>query len=326
MPDRVPCAVDINRRWTGISPMASANGFRPTLLSPEFPMITPEFYAPLARFFSSFVLHEIAFRGRCGYVDYILERSGYGRRLPPGATLGEIFEDLYRFLRRRYRCEYIYKNALANKLLLGRHSLKTSALLTEFDAGHSKADLVIINGTSHVYEVKTELDSMERLRGQLDSYRKVFDRVVVVTHESQLARVRRHVNEDTGLLLLSDRYTLHRIREATPNVQNVDPATIFECLRKDEYRRVVLREFGQLPEVPEDRMRAECRKQFISLPPETAHSRMVEELKGRSPGSSAAPFIDSIPHSLRLLCLARSLTARQRATILSAVTTNYEVN
>lgn len=272
------------------------------------------------------MLNEIASRGLCGYVDYVLERTPYGRSLPRGVTLGRIFDGAYELLRREYRCEYVYKNALANKVLLGRHSLNTSTLLTELQAGRSKADLVIVNGTSTVYEIKTELDSVARLQSQVESYRRVFDRIVVVTHESQLARVSRSVGEDVGITLLSGRYTLHRIRRASPNAPNVSPAALFSCLRRGEYRQAVVREFGRLPDVPDDQMYVECRKLFCSLPPAVAHRRAVEQLKNRSPGATLRPFIDSVPYSLRLLCLARSLTTRQRATFLAAITSSYRLN
>lgn len=47
-------------------------------------------------------------------------------------------------------------NVIANKILLGKHSLNTSHMLSEFRVGYNKADVVIINGTSSVYEIKSE--------------------------------------------------------------------------------------------------------------------------------------------------------------------------
>lgn len=42
-----------------------------------------------------------------------------------------VVEELYNFLKTRYRNEYYYKNTLLNKLLLGKHSLKTTVALSE---------------------------------------------------------------------------------------------------------------------------------------------------------------------------------------------------
>ncbi|MBE9547218.1 MAG: sce7726 family protein [Proteobacteria bacterium] len=117
-----------------------------------------------------------------------------------------MFDDVYSYLCNNYRSEYVYKNAIANKILLGRHSINTSTLLNEFRVGNSKADIVIINGDSSVYEVKSEYDSMERLQNQIKSYRTVFDYINIVTHFSQLDKIIKTVDKDIGIIVLTDQY------------------------------------------------------------------------------------------------------------------------
>ncbi|MDQ3802761.1 MAG: sce7726 family protein [Acidobacteriota bacterium] len=288
-------------------------------------MLDTRYYGHLARLFSASVVDEIASRGRSTHVDYVLARSGYAGLLPKGVTLGRLFDGLYDFLRRNYRCEYVYKNALANKILLGRHSLNTSALLTEFRVGRSKADVVIVNGTSSAYEIKSELDSLGRLNRQLDSYRRVFDKVFVVTHRSQLGKVERGVGRDAGILLLTDRYTLKTVREARPNAGDVSPLSIFNCLRRDEYCQIVGREFGYVPGVHNSRSYAECKRLFASLEPAVAHRRMVGALRRRCGGGEAARLVTLVPHSLRLLCAAGRLAPARHASFLSALGAVYEL-
>ena len=93
------------------------------------------------------------------------------------------YDTIFKRLLREYRYEYIYKNAVAKKILLGKHNLNTAFMLTEFRADDCKADTVILNGTSYVYEIKTEMDSFDRLDRQISAYRKVFDYITVISSE-----------------------------------------------------------------------------------------------------------------------------------------------
>ena len=70
----------------------------------------------------------------------------------------EILNKIYTYMSKNYRNEYFYQNTLLNKLLLGRHSIKTTTALTQIPIERSKADFVLINGKAVVYEIKTELD------------------------------------------------------------------------------------------------------------------------------------------------------------------------
>ena len=91
-------------------------------------------------------------------------------------------DTLLKFLQTlKNRNEYYYKITLLNKLLLGIHSVNTTTALTEFPIAKSKADFVLINGKAVVYEIKTELDNLERLESQISDYYKAFDHVAVVT-------------------------------------------------------------------------------------------------------------------------------------------------
>ena len=96
---------------------------------------------------------------------------------------GEIISKIYKYMSKNYRNEYFYQNTMLHKLLLGKHSLNTTTALTQIPIGKSKADFIMINGKAVVYEIKTELDSFERLDTQLNDYFKAFNHVCVVTCE-----------------------------------------------------------------------------------------------------------------------------------------------
>ena len=71
--------------------------------------------------------------------------------------LYDTFERLYKQLLRHYRNEYVYKNTLFNKLVLGIHSLNTTSAIVELPIVDSIADFILFNGKAVVYEIKTEL-------------------------------------------------------------------------------------------------------------------------------------------------------------------------
>jgi len=233
----------------------------------------------------------------------ILNRSGYIESLNLNISLEDLYENLYSFLLKHYRCEYIYKNVIANKILLGRHSLRTATLISELRANSSKADVVILNGTSCVYEIKTELDSLNRLPSQLEDYKKIFDKIYVVTHEKFLGVLEENLNDDIGIICLSEKYQLSEKRQAESNKKNTDPASIFNSLRKSEYTNIIKRKFAYIPDVPNTKIYEECFKLFCELEPSIAHDEMVIELKNRNKRNRNEELIKSIPHSLKYLCL-----------------------
>lgn len=248
----------------------------------------------------------------------ILKRSGYIESLNFDISLEDLYENLYSFLLKHYRCEYIYKNVIANKILLGRHSLRTATLISELRANSSKADVVILNGTSCVYEIKTELDSLNRLPSQLDDYSKIFDKIYVVTHEKFLGILEESLNCNIGIICLSEKYQLSEKRPAMSNKQNVDPVCIFNSLRKSEYTNIIRRKFGYIPNVPNTKIYDECLKLFCTLESSVAHDEMVTELKNRNKKNRNEELIKSIPHSLKFLCLDDRLISTKTAHLKEA--------
>ena len=75
---------------------------------------------------------------------------------PANLSVVDVFEQTYKQLSKCYRHEYYFKNTIANKRLLGSHSLNTATMLSEFRVGRNIADCVILNGQSTCYEIKTE--------------------------------------------------------------------------------------------------------------------------------------------------------------------------
>ena len=68
--------------------------------------------------------------------------------------LYDTFERLYKQLLRHYRNEYVYKNTLFNKLVLGTHSLNTTSAIVELPIVDSIADFILFNGKAVVMKSK----------------------------------------------------------------------------------------------------------------------------------------------------------------------------
>lgn len=240
----------------------------------------------------------------------LLKDTGYTDLLDHKINTAELLNNIYELLLSNYRCEYVYKNAIANHLLSERHSQAGTKLLTEFRAGKAKADVVILNGTSNAYEIKTELDSLYRLESQISSYRKLFDRIYVVTNPRDLRKISCVIDDDIGILCLSELRSLETVREATSNERNVDPSAIFDSLRKGEYCSIVNEIYGCLPAVSNAHIYSECKQLISCLQPEVVHKSMIRQLKKRGECNFVIDFLSLIPKPLRLLCIKNNLSAQ----------------
>jgi hypothetical protein len=220
-------------------------------------------------------------------------------------TRKEALETLYGYLLSNYRCEYIYKNLITKRILLGKHSLNTSNLINEFRVGSSLADIVLFNGTSTVYEIKTELDSPERLSDQLSDYQKAFTKICLVIHHSQEEKYLDIVKDSSvGLKVLNKRFHLSDRKEAEKNAIKLDVSTMFKCLRKAEYTNILNSYYGSVPDVPNMYYFKECLELAKKIKLIKFHRLMNNELKKRKPREKQILNSGKIPAFLSNICLA----------------------
>lgn len=288
-------------------------------------MIDPKFNPYLSKIFNSPPILKLACTGNSKYIKSVVKDSGFYKAIEETISWKELFDKVYSYLKAHYRSEYVYKNAVANKILLGRHSLNTSTLLTEFRVGKSKADIVILNGTSSVYEIKSEFDTTERIEEQMRSYEKVFDFINIVTHESHLEKIDRIIKPKVGIFLLTKNLTLKTIRKPTSNKVNVEPKCIFDSLRKNEYCEIIRKQFGKIPNVPNTKIFSESKMLFSTLLPDLAHDEMVEVLRKRSKNDSFKNFIESLPSSLKVVGLATNLNEKQRKSFSNILKSEFQL-
>lgn len=242
-------------------------------------------------------------------------RSISGSNDRVSSTLMDVLNSYYNLLFENYRCEYIYKNEIVNQILLKNHTTKAK-LYTEVEIHDSKADVVIINGTSSVYEIKTELDTLDRLPKQLAAYKLVFDKVYVVTHYSKLEAVLSIVKPDIGIMILGKNGKLRKLRNAKSNKQKTKPQYTFNLLHREEYIRIIRDHYGSAPDVSPVKIFQACKKLFTKLSPELAHDYMVEALRNRGIPLHRENLLNSLPYSLKLIGASGKLTKKECEGIL----------
>ncbi|MBC8367881.1 sce7726 family protein, partial [bacterium] len=182
-----------------------------------------------------------------------------------------------------------------------------------------KADCVVLNGTSNVYEVKSDYDSMDRLANQLAAYRKVFDCIRVITSERLLPKVSAIAGDWVGLSVLRARGSIGDIKKPISMKHAVLPEVIFDSLRRPEYENIVLCQFGRIPDVPNTRIYGECKALFSQLTPEVAHDEMVRVVKNRGDRMRLREFIEGVPSSLKAASLSCRLTPSDRVALLTVL-------
>lgn len=276
----------------------------------------------LTRLFSATVFREMAKKGRSGLFRRLIEQTDLVGHVDARATVGDTFDSAFDILKvAGQRDEYIYRAAISHKILMGTHSLRTASMLNEFRAGNCKADLVILNGTATVYEIKSERDSLARLANQVENYKRVFAKVNVIASEGHVDGVLATVPDDVGVMCLSRRYRITTVREAVDCPDRICPVTVFESLRIAE-AATILKALGvSVPQVPNTQRHAALRDLFATLEPAALHVEMVRTLKRTRDLAPLGDLVDRLPESLQAAALSVSVRRADHARLVDAVAT-----
>ena len=177
-------------------------------------------------------------------------------------------------------------------MLVEKHNVSNTAVLSQVHIGNSIADFVMINGEGniYVYEVKSELDNFDRLANQLRDYYKAFSKVSVLISEREFYKVEQilyslgDMGQAVGICVLSSKDLISKEYSKEPVDFNdyLNYHCIFKLLRKSEYERVLDIQFGKIPQVePVFHFRA-CLEKFKQIPIDIAQDLTFKELKKRN--------------------------------------------
>lgn len=300
-------------RWNAVRESAG-------VISPE-----SEQLAAVSRLFSSGVIHEMARKGKSPLFARLAHKSLLVDARTKKQHVHTLFDKAFALLEQDgCRDEYIYKAALTQKILLGRHSLQTASMLNEFRVGQCKADVVILNGTSTVYEVKSERDSLSRLERQVEAYSLVFARLYVIAAEMHVPAVMASVPKDVGVMRLNSRYQISTVREAVDRADDTSPSAIFDAIRTAEARLILKARGITIPVVPNTRLNAALRELFVQLMPRDAHDGMVDVLRKTRNLLPLSALVAQLPLSLQTAALSVPLRKLDHERLVAAVNTPLE--
>ncbi|MFS2187938.1 sce7726 family protein [Mucilaginibacter sp. Mucisp84] len=239
----------------------------------------------------------------------VIESGGIS--LPVDFTLSQLINLSYDHLQEGYRHEYIYKTKLLSDFILKKYSLDDTIILNEFRIGKSVADMVLVNGTNKVFEIKTELDSPERLKTQLNDYYKAFSEVYIVTHHTLAAKYKSIVDERVGLIEFNGDYSLYTSRDAIIDQTRLDNLVMMKSLRKGEFLDIVKKINGQLPVTTQVKLYKECLNIVNDIDASVLQKYFLTSVKGRIRSEHKLVLNNDVPDYLKFFCYLVNFTEKQ---------------
>lgn len=216
-------------------------------------------------------------------IDYKIGRYDIKWQNSANATYLDYLKYVYQILEKNYQNEYIFKNSFLNEWLISEIGHNKTKVFNEFRVGNAVADLVMFNGISKVFEIKTEFDSAKRLNLQIENYRKAFNQIFLIVPERKLS-IYAKFDKNIGLISFNnsektERFTLHR--DAITN-DEVNSETIMKVLHTNEYKSVVKSFYGELPIMTSFNQYSICKELINKIPNIKLNKMFIEKMKNRN--------------------------------------------
>jgi hypothetical protein len=219
-------------------------------------------------------------------IDFKIKRYDNKWLKSSNVTYLDYLKYVYSVLALNYQNEYIFKNEFLNDWLISEIGEDNSKIFSEFRVGNSVADLVMFNGCSQVFEIKTEFDSDLRLPLQLENYKKAFNKIYLIVSEPKL-RFYEKYDQTIGLITFNpnNENSFNINREALNNF-DIEPQTIMSILHTNEYKSIVKKYFGYLPEMTSFSQFKICNELIREIPYIHLNNLFIAHMKKR--GSNEA--------------------------------------
>ena len=235
-------------------------------------------------------------------------------------TYSDMLKKSYSVISKYYRCEYVYKNELI-KLLLKKYGTRNSVYFNEFRVGNSIADMVMFNGESKAFEIKTEYDTPRRLDKQMDDYKRIFDKCYIIVPENKVDEYRDIVESTTGIIAMSHKngsIILKEVRQAEQN-ERFDFEALMSCLRTEEYKNIVLSLGESLEGVAGYDMYKYCYRVISKENPNKLRELFLREIKKRKNNTA---LLRKYPMSIRQMMLSLNLPQDKANKLLEQLNIN----
>lgn len=250
------------------------------------------------------------------FADLNSKLKRYKNELPKSASLTylKLYRYAYQLLETHYQNEYVFKNAFLTNWLIKEIGHTDSVVFNEFNASQSIADLAMFNGTSRAFEIKTELDSPTRLQTQIDDYKKAFNEVYLIIHESNYHLYSKYKN-DVGLIIFDPKRQnkFDFVKEPALN-HNLDHKVLMQILNTPEYKDIVEIYFEELPQMNSFNQYDICFNLIKQIPIEELNVLFLEQIKKRKLEKTLSSYNYK---ELNQICLALKLNKNQKKCLIS---------
>jgi hypothetical protein len=130
------------------------------------------------------------------------------------------------------------------KKLRQQHAQKDTLVIDELGLNHGKcrADIAVVNGHLVGYEIKSNSDSLRRLKEQVKSYNAVFDKISIVVGDRHINSIQNYIPQWWGVIVSAKgprgAVNFNTIRKAQTN-KNVAPISIARLLWRNEAEEIL---------------------------------------------------------------------------------------
>jgi hypothetical protein len=214
-------------------------------------------------------------------INYKIERYDDKWLKNRNRTYLDYLKYVYSVLVHNYQNEYVFKNEFLNNWLIKELGKINSQVFSEFRVGDSIADLVMFNGESQIFEIKTELDRDSRLSSQLKDYAKAFNKIFLIVPKSKL-----HIYEkqDASIGLITydtiGKEVFSVYRDAIFNLE-IDSTTIMSILHTNEYKSIVREYYNYLPRMTSFSQYKVCSELICRIPKDELNHLFINKMKKR---------------------------------------------
>lgn len=230
-----------------------------------------------------------------------------------GKSYLQVLRKTYKTIAKHYPNEYVVKNEFLGQRIKKLLGTSKSVVFNEFRVGKAIADLVLFNGDSKVFEIKTILDQEYRLDSQLAEYKKIFNYVYIIVPNEQLGRYGAY-DSDIGIITYNQTLNVFKMQRESRRNLNMDVDVVMEVLHSKEYLEIIANNF-ELPDEINAFNQFEVSKKLISsLSADCLNEIFVETMKKRNINNL---FFNKINSEFNQICLSMNLKKEERDNMIS---------
>ena len=130
-----------------------------------------------------------------------------------------------------------------------------------------RADAVAFTDPITAFEIKSEHDDLTRLLNQVETYFKVFTRVIALVHETKASDAARILcDTPAGIWTMNKWKEIKVYEDGRISDQYISHTSIYNVLRKPEREFLLRKYFGDLPDVGDFRHYKDRLERFQKIP------------------------------------------------------------